>query len=138
MPADCIFCKIVDGEIPIDEAKIYEDDQLIVFLDQAPVHPGHALVTTKKHYANLEETPDEVLANIIKMVKKVGKIIKKNLGYEGYNVVVNNDPVALQTVQHSHFHVIPRVANDGFRFLKQTEYKEGEKKEYAEKIKQAF
>ncbi len=135
---DCIFCKIVDGGIPIDEAKIFEDDQLIVFLDQLPVHPGHTLITTKKHYANLEETPEEDLVAIIKMVKKVGKIIKDNLGYEGYNVVVNNDPVALQTVEHSHFHVVPRVANDGFRFLKQKEYKEGEREEYLKKIKEAF
>jgi len=133
---DCIFCKINAKKIPVDI--IFEDEKLAVFLDMKPVHPGHTLIISKKHYANLEELPEEELIAMIKMVKKIGKIVKQNLGYEGYNVVVNNDPVALQTVHHCHFHVIPRVADDGFKFLDQKEYKEGEQAKYHNKIKSAL
>jgi len=134
--SDCIFCKINNKEIPADI--IFEDDKLSVFLDMKPVHPGHTLIVTKKHYANIEEMPEEDLIAIIKMVKKVGKILKEKLDYKGYNVISNNDPVAGQSVFHSHFHVVPRVAGDSFNFLDQKDYKEGEMAEYHNKIKSAF
>ena len=106
----CIFCKIVSGEIPAD--KIYEDESLLAFLDIAPVNPGHVLVIPKKHYENIEETPEEVLCWLIKKVKEVGLAVKNGLGVSGYNIVQNNGSVAGQVVPHLHFHIIPRKEND--------------------------
>lgn len=130
---DCIFCKIVNGEIP--SYKVYEDDNTLAFLDIAPVNPGHTLVIPKKHYANFEEIPEEDLCELIKVVKKVGQSIKEGLGVEGYNVMENNDPIAGQIIPHIHFHVIPRLGGDGLKLWRQSEYKEGEAEETLNKIK---
>lgn len=130
---DCIFCRIVAGEIPAE--KIYEDDHTIVFLDIAPCNPGHSLVIAKEHYENMEATPEELLYKIISAVKKVGVALKKGLGVEGYNIHVNNDPIAGQVVPHLHFHVIPRVAGDEHKLWKQGMYQEGEMQAVAQKIK---
>lgn len=130
---NCVFCKIVNNEIP--SYKIYEDDNILAFLDIAPVSPGHALVITKKHYKNLEEIPENELALLINVVKKIGKSIKENLQVLGYNVSENNDPVAGQIIPHIHFHVIPRKANDGFELWKQGKYENDEASAILNKIK---
>lgn len=130
---DCILCKIVNNEIP--SYKIYEDDTILAFLDIAPVSAGHALVITKKHYKNLEEIPENELALLINVVKKIGKSIKENLQVLGYNVSENNDPVAGQIIPHIHFHVIPRKIGDGFELWKQGKYGEGEAGLILNKIK---
>ena len=83
----CIFCKIVAGEIP--SYKVYEDNQVLAFLDAAPVSPGHTLAVTKKHYANLEEIPEDELEALIRAVKKIGQAIKEGMEARGYNVQVN-------------------------------------------------
>lgn len=129
----CIFCKIAAGEIP--SYKVYEDDDVLAFLDIAPVNPGHALVIPKKHYANLEEIPEEELVKIIKVVKKVGKSVKEKLDAQGYNVFVNNDPAAGQIIPHLHFHIIPRKEGDGLGLWPQGKYAEGEADEIAGKFK---
>lgn len=130
---DCIFCKIVQGEIP--SYKVYEDDLVLAFLDIAPVNPGHVLVIPKKHHANLEEITEETLCQIIKIVKKVGQSLKDKLKVPGYNVQVNNDPIAGQIINHLHFHVIPRREGDGLQLWAQNEYGEGEADEILNKIK---
>ncbi|MBI4779547.1 HIT family protein, partial [Candidatus Falkowbacteria bacterium] len=99
----CIFCKIIAGEIP--SYKVYEDDRILAILDINPVNPGHTLVVPKKHFVNIEEADEETLCQVIKTVKKVGFSLKNNLGAPGYNVQVNNDPVAGQAVPHLHFHI---------------------------------
>lgn len=132
----CIFCKIVAGEIP--SFKVYEDEGVYAFLDIAPVNYGHTLVVTKKHYANMEEIPEEELCRLIKAVKKVGKALKDGLGAAGYNIGENNDPVAGQVVPHIHFHVIPRRIDDGLKLWPQGKYGEGEAENVAEKIKSAL
>lgn len=129
----CIFCKIVAGEIP--SYKLYEDDRILAFLDIAPVHKGHILVIPKKHYANLEEISPEDLSFLILVVKQLGLLLKKRLGYEGYNVSENNDPVAGQEVAHLHFHLIPRIAGDGLLPWKKEEYAPGEAEEVLAKLK---
>jgi histidine triad (HIT) family protein len=129
----CIFCKIINGEIP--SYKVYEDGQVLAFLDINPVNPGHTLVVPKKHVANIEETDEETLCQVMKIVKKVGQSLKKNLGAEGYNVLENNDPVAGQVVPHLHFHVTPRLENDGLDLWPQKQYKENEAEEVLNKIK---
>ncbi len=132
----CIFCKIVSGELP--SHKIYEDESTLAFLDIAPVNPGHTLVISKKHYANFEETPEDILCQVIGAVKKVGRAIKDGLGAEGYNINVNNDPIAGQIIPHLHFHIIPRHVGDGLKSWGQGKYKEGEAEEVVNKIKSRF
>jgi histidine triad (HIT) family protein len=130
---DCIFCKIVNGELK--SSKVYEDEHTLAFLDISPVNYGHTLVIPKKHYENLEAIPDAELCEVIRTVKKVGLAIKKGLGVEGYNVQLNNDPAAGQVVPHIHFHITPRTKGDGLSLWPQGRYADGEAEEAMEKIK---
>ncbi len=130
---DCIFCKIVKGELP--SAKVYEDDMTLAFLDLKPVNLGHILVVPKKHFSNIYETPDEELGAMIKTAKKISIAVKKSTDADGVNLAMNNNHAAGQVIFHSHLHVIPRYHNDGFELWHgKREYKEGEMKELAEKI----
>jgi histidine triad (HIT) family protein len=133
---ECIFCKIVAGEIP--SYKVYEDENCLAFLDIAPVNYGHTLVVTKKHYANMEEIPENELCQLIKAVKKVGKALKDGLGAAGYNIGENNDPVAGQVVPHIHFHVMPRRVDDGLKLWPQGKYEAGKAEETMDKLKMVF
>ena len=130
---DCIFCKIIAGEIP--SYKVYEDENTLAFLDINPVNPGHILVVPKKHVTNIEEADEEILCLIMSTVKKVGLSLKNNLGAAGYNVMENNDPIAGQIVPHLHFHITPRLAGDGLNLWPQKEYAAGEADEVLSKIK---
>lgn len=129
----CVFCKIVAGEIPA--YKIYEDEQTLAFLDINPVNPGHVLVVPKKHAANLEEIEAEELSALMSTVKMMGARLKERLGYEGYNVLMNNDPVSGQAIPHVHFHIIPRKAGDGLNRWPENKYAEGEAEKIMEKLK---
>jgi len=129
----CVFCKIIRGEVP--SYKVYEDEHTLAFLDIGPVNPGHTLVISKKHAANLEEAGEETLCQVIKTVKKVGLSLKKNLGAAGYNLQMNNDPAAGQIVPHLHFHVVPRRADDGLGLWPQKEYEAGQAEAVLKKIK---
>ena len=130
--SDCIFCKIVKGEIPSN--KIYEDEKTLAFLDIAPVNIGHSLVISKEHYPNIYETPEEIMAEMMKTAKKVS-IALKALDADGVNIAMNNNFAAGQVVFHSHIHVIPRFTNDGFELWHgKRKYNEGEKEEVAQKI----
>jgi histidine triad (HIT) family protein len=121
---NCIFCKIVAGEMPSHQ--VYEDDKVLAFLDIRPVNPGHTLVIPKSHYQNMEDIPEAELAAVMAAVKKVGKLLKDKLGTLGYNIGENNGPVAGQLVPHLHFHVMPRRPDDGFALWPQREYGPGE------------
>ncbi|MDD5071211.1 MAG: HIT family protein [Patescibacteria group bacterium] len=129
---DCIFCKIISGEIPC--YKVYEDKDTLAFLDIAPVNPGHTLIVPKKHYANIEEIPEGESAEVMAAIKKVGKAMKDGLGAEGYNVMENNDPVAGQIIPHLHFHIIPRKPGDGLKLWPQGKYAEGEAEEIVKRL----
>jgi len=129
---DCIFCKIIEGAIPSD--KIYEDEHTLAFLDIAPVNYGHTLVIPKKHAKNMEEIDEETLCKVISTAKRVGKALKEGLGVDGYNVGMNNDPVAGQVVPHLHFHLMPRTEGDGLQSWPQGKYGDGEAEEVREKI----
>ena len=135
--SDCIFCKIVKGEIPA--SKVYENDTVVAFLDIAPVNIGHSLIIPKGHYKNIYETPEEIMTEMMKVAKILSKSIKEGLSADGINVTMNNDPAAGQIVMHSHIHIIPRLASDGFGMWHgQRPYKEGEREEVVKKITQAF
>lgn len=129
----CIFCKIVSNEIP--SYKVYEDDFVLAFLDVAPVNYGHVLVIPKKHYANMEEISDDDLCRVITVVKKVGGSLKESFGASGYNIQENNDAIAGQVVSHLHFHLIPRLENDGLALWDGGRYGDGEMEEVLKKIK---
>jgi histidine triad (HIT) family protein len=129
----CLFCKIVANEIP--SYKVYEDENTLAFLDIQPVNPGHTLVIPKKHYTNLEEIPEAELCQLIKVVKKLGLLLKKALNLEGYNIQVNNDPLSGQVIPHLHFHLTPRLEGDGLRFWPKRQYEPGEAEAVLAKLK---
>ena len=110
MKNDCIFCGIAEGEIP--SFKVYEDEQVLAYLDINPFSKGHALVIPKKHSAGLVDTDDETLAVVIARVKKVAAHLKEKLGCDGFNIMQNNGEAAGQTVRHVHFHIVPRWTGD--------------------------
>jgi len=133
MNTDCLFCKIIKGEIP--SAKVYEDEHSFAFLNIRPINPGHTLLVPKKHFANLYEMPDEILANLAPIIKKLGVAIKKAVSADGINIGMNNDPAAGQLVFHAHIHIMPRFKNDGHEHWHGTPYKnDAEIKTVAENI----
>jgi len=129
----CIFCKIVSREIP--SYKVHEDENVLAFLDIAPVNYGHTLVIPKKHFENMEEVDVKTLEQVIMAVKKIGASVKSGLGVAGYNLCVNNGKVSGQVVPHLHFHIIPRTAGDGLELWPQGKYGDGEAEEVLKKIK---
>ncbi|MCC7574269.1 HIT family protein [Candidatus Woesearchaeota archaeon] len=108
---NCIFCKIIKQEIQAH--KIYEDEETIVILDINPASKGHSLVIPKKHYENLQDVTEEALKNIIVTTKKIAKKLQEKLNATGINVVNASGKDAQQTVEHIHFHVVPRYKEDG-------------------------
>ncbi|MFH1233521.1 MAG: HIT family protein [Patescibacteria group bacterium] len=133
---DCVFCKIILGDIP--SCKVYEDENSLVFLDINPVNHGHTLIIPKKHFASIEDAPEEDLREVIKIVKKIGKAIKSGLKVQGYNVMINNGYVAGQIVSHLHFHLVPRLVGDGLKLWPKGKYGEGEADLILKKIKSAL
>lgn len=109
---DCIFCKIIKGEIP--SYKIYEDEYVYAFLDIACDAYGHTLVIPKNHAENLFDIKQADLEKTILGVQKVANHYK-NLGYTGVNIVNCTGQDAEQSVFHLHFHIIPRKNNDGIK-----------------------
>lgn len=108
---NCIFCKIVSGEIP--SKTLYEDENFKVILDLGPATKGHALILPKNHAANLFELPNEDAEKVLIVAKKMAETMKEKLGFAGLNLVQNNGEVAGQTVSHFHIHMIPRYEDDG-------------------------
>ena len=102
---NCVFCKIVRGGEPAN--RVYEDRDVMAFLDARPVNEGHTLVISKKHYENIFEIPDEELANQFKVVKKVATAIMESEKAEGIRIVQNNGSAAHQIIFHFHVHFIP-------------------------------
>ncbi len=101
---ECIFCKIVKGEIP--SYKLYEDDTVLAFLDINPYNPGHTLIVPKKHTLDITTIDNEELMHIMDVAKKMAKLLTEKLNCEGYTLIQNNGFV--QEVKHFHLHVIPK------------------------------
>lgn len=104
----CVFCDIIENIIP--SKKIYEDGDILAILDISQTTKGHTLVIPKKHYDNMNEIDDLTLSKIIVKTNELSKVIVKNLGANGFNLLVNTNEVAGQTVKHAHFHIIPRYS----------------------------
>lgn len=133
MSENCIFCKIIQGEIPC--SRIYEDDSILSFLDINPWSPGHCLVIPKVHYQRLEECPQELIASMAGKLGTIAKAVITAVGARGYNVLNNNGSEAGQEVEHVHFHIIPRKSGDRIiRHTPQGKYPEGEINRLADKI----
>lgn len=130
---DCLFCKIIRGEIP--SAKVYEDEHVYAFLDIAPGFPGHCLVVPKNHCRNILDIDPKEAEHIVRAVQKIAPAVAKATGAEGFNVVQNNEEAAGQTVFHVHFHIIPRKKGDGMNLWTPSSYESMEKMaETAQKI----
>ncbi len=131
---DCIFCKIVSGDIPAN--KIYEDDDLLAFIDIAPVSDGHSLVIPKEHYEFLHDCPKDLAGKIFSKVSFLSKAVIKAMNSDSYNVLCNNGSNAGQVVKHVHFHIIPRKAGDAIlKGWPSYSYENGKAQEIASIIK---
>lgn len=110
---DCIFCKIIAGEIP--SKTVYEDDSYKAILDISPASKGHVIILPKNHANNIFEISDEDASGIMIVAKKIAAKLKKVFDCDGVNILQNNGEVAGQTVFHLHVHVIPRYENDNIK-----------------------
>ena len=133
---DCIFCKIVRGEIP--SFKVYEDDSALAFLDINPVHPGHTLVIPKEHAGNIFEISADSWSHVQEIVRKVAVAIEDATHADGVNVLMNNREHAGQIVGHAHVHLIPRFKGDGLNKWPHKPLDMSEGPVLAEKIKAAL
>lgn len=110
---DCIFCKIVAGELPA--TIVGEDERTISFMDIAPATRGHALVIPREHTADLLSIEPNDLASVNLAAKRLAARAKDRLAADGVNLLNSCGAVAFQTVFHFHVHVIPRYEGDGLR-----------------------
>lgn len=130
--SDCIFCKIINKELPADF--VYENDRIVAFLDIHPNNPGHTLVVPKEHHEDLLETPDETLAEILAKTKIIASAIMNAVNAEGFNSIFNTKPAAGQVIFHTHLHIIPRFSDDGLKHWPEKDMSKEEMQSIKEKI----
>jgi len=136
VPKDCIFCAVVAGA---EHHAVYRDDDVVAFLDHAPVIPGHTLVVPATHYDTLDDLPDDALTSLFKLVRRVSIAQQKALGAEG-SLTLSNTRIS-QSVPHVHVHVVPRRKGDklfspGRTFWMRQRYAEGEAETIAAKLRE--
>ena len=131
---DCIFCKMVAGQIPV--AKIYEDEIILSFLDIGPISDGHTLVIPKQHFEKLHECPSDLLGQVFTRIGKIAGAVAAAMNSDGYNLLCNNGRAAGQLIEHLHFHIVPRNTGDSlFSSWPSFEYKDGRIEEIAGAIR---
>ena len=108
---DCIFCKIVSDEIP--SSKVYEDFQIIAFMDAGQVNPGHVIVATKQHVQNICGLKADLAAAVFQVATRIAKAVKTSMQPAGMTLLQANEKAGWQTVEHFHIHVLPRHLEDG-------------------------
>ena len=133
---NCIFCKIIRGELP--SYKVYEDEKTIAFLDIRPVNAGHTLVVPKVHSHNIFDIAPEDWTAVAEVVRVLAVAIEKGVSADGVNIAMNNREHAGQVVDHPHVHIIPRFKNDGLKLMPQRTYMENEAEETLGKIRSAL
>lgn len=111
--SDCIFCKIVAGEIPC--FKLFEDEQTLAFMDINPANEGHALAIPKEHFRDVYALPDELLGATACTAKRVAQAARETLNPDGINLVQANGSGAAQSVMHFHMHILPRWNSDDLK-----------------------
>lgn len=114
MNNECIFCKIIRGEIPC--YKIYEDEKCLAFLDISADCLGHTLVVSKTHTNNFVETCSDILNTLFCTTQKIAKHYISNCGFDGVQIVINNGESSGQSVMHTHFHILPSVKKENKKF----------------------
>lgn len=107
---NCLFCKIVKGEIPC--TKVYEDEDVLAFLDISQTTIGHTLVIPKEHFDNFLYVPKDLVGKVFAAAQKIAQALVAGLGAKGVNILVNTNEIAGQTIMHFHVHVIPRYSNE--------------------------
>ena len=110
MAEDCIFCKILTGELPSE--RVDEDEHTLAFMDLNPWTRGHALVVPRRHSRNLYEIPEDDLSRTAAAAQRLSRRMRDRLGADGVNLLNSSEPAAWQTIWHFHVHVIPRYADD--------------------------
>ncbi|MEI6562780.1 MAG: HIT family protein [bacterium] len=138
MSLECIFCKIVKGDI--HSVRVYEDNEVLAFMDIGPVVKGHVLVIPKKHHNPMMEAPPEILQKLITVVQLIAKAQMAALQADGINVSQANGSVAGQVVPHIHFHVIPRFASDDYhgKWIPKSYDTPQEMQTFADRIREAI
>lgn len=111
---NCIFCKILKGEIP--SWKVYEDETTYAFLDVQPIGRYHTLVIPKAHYENIYDIPDNLYFDVMRATKKIAELYRLKLDIENLQLFHNAGPLTLQSVFHFHMHLIPRTEEDKHQF----------------------
>jgi len=136
-PSDCIFCKIVQNQIPA--SIVYDSDSILAFLDVNPLASGHLLVIPKVHANQLIDLPEKIASEIGRVLPKLGQALLRVSGADGFNVLQNNGEVAGQVVGHVHFHLIPRFKGDGLGYRWNAgAYEDGQMNDVSDLFKQAL
>lgn len=131
---DCIFCRIISGEIP--SAVIYENSKFKVIMDIAPANKGHVLILPKEHYDNIYDIDTATAGELFELAAMTARALKSVLGCDGMNILQNNGTVAGQTVFHFHMHIIPRFEDDTVNIgWKELSYEDGEMEQLREAIR---
>ena len=136
--SDCIFCKIIAGEIP--SAKVYEDELVYAFLDISPINPGHVLVIPKEHHESASTIPEATAGRMFHVGSRIGIALKRLEAYDAYNLHLADGQAAGQVVMHAHLHVVPRGVEDHFHWnWRQMPYAaDADRQAMAEAIKAKF
>lgn len=108
---DCIFCKIINGEIPSE--KVYEDDKVFAFMDINPLNDGHVLIIPKSHAGTIHEIGEDDFLAVMSATHKLAAAVRKALNPDGINLLQLNGKAANQVVPHLHVHIVPRWSGDG-------------------------
>ncbi|MBN1521425.1 MAG: HIT family protein [Candidatus Aureabacteria bacterium] len=109
--SDCVFCKIIKGEIP--SSKVFEDENVYAFLDINPASKGHLLIVPKKHSESLDELGEQEFSSLFAAIRKIARALLESLDNTGFNLLMNSGKDAGQIIPHVHFHIIPRKKKDG-------------------------
>src|SRR3989344_2065590 len=122
MDKNCIFCKIINSEIP--STKLFEDKTVLVIAPKEAESKGHMLIMPKKHYENIFDIPEKELGKIMEVIKKISSKLKENWNIQGINLLHASGNAAQQSVQHFHIHLIPRFGEDGVNAWPKFEYED--------------
>ena len=132
MTENCLFCKIIAGEVPAD--KVYEDDDFIAFQALYQVSPGHTLIVPKIHSEDIINMKTELGTPLFQLIQKIGVTTMKALGATGFNTGINTKSSAGQVIFHTHIHIIPRYDNDKMKSWPEQETTADDRALFAQKI----
>lgn len=134
---DCIFCRIVSNAIP--SSKVYEDANVIAFMDAGQVNPGHVIVAVKQHIPNIYGLDANLAAAVFQAAVRIAKAVKTSIQPAGMTLLQANEKAGWQTVEHFHIHVLPRQLDDGVAFAWPAKHPPREELDrLAEKVKAGF